>query len=144
MPGVGGNVINYLQVSSADINAVAKTATFDTDWVDVGNTEWFGLYIETESSSGTSPTLDIDVEGTIDGGTTVLQDYPAAENSQTGAAMTQITGDTVAFKAWRNFFPVGASGGLNGRVRFEVTIGGTSPSFTCTMVLFRKNANVWV
>lgn len=65
--------------------------------------------------SGTSPTLDLTVEGSIDGGTTYFTLTPSA-------AWTQVTASTS--KQVRRY-----EGPIPPLVRAVATIGGTTPSF---------------
>ena len=153
MAGVGGNVFAYLKDSnSLDLNAVAKTATFDSEWIDIGAADTFGFII-IATVTGTSPTLDIDVECSHDNGTTAAGDYPAFLNVEAGdsaesgiasagiAEFAQITATGNTMKFFKSFFPEGSSSGLNARVRLEFTIGGTNPSFTLTVIKVLKNPN---
>ena len=155
MAGVYGNTFNYLADSAGTtLNGVAKTASFDSEWIDIGAADIFG-FIVVATVTGTSPTLDIDVEATPDGGTTVY-DYPAFLNVEAGdsaesgiasagiADFAQITATGNTAKFFPAFLPDGASGGLNPQVRLECTIGGTNPSFTLTIFKVLKNANLVV
>ncbi len=120
---------------------IAYTADWRSPFYNLGDADWFGLWYDVSAASGTTPTLDITVEMSPDSGTTgTVQDigYPAAANSQTGAAMTQVTAAGEGFKYWRYVLPTrGVSGGgtrgLWG-VRFFFDTGGTSPSFTIATV----------
>lgn len=122
---------------------VAKTV----DWrsifysgADLEDAGWFGLWYDCSASSGTTETLDITVEMSPDIGTTgTVQDigYPADANSQTGAAMAQITAAGEGFEYWRNVLPSeGPQTGPGGEwgIRFFFDLGGTSPSFTLATV----------
>jgi hypothetical protein len=120
------------------LNGLAKTATFDTAWYNLGACDFFGILVKA-TVTGTSPTLDIDVEMTPDSSASsvVVHNYPAAVNSQTQAAIAQITAtSTPSPEFWPNFIPLRGSGATPA-VRFECTIGGTNPSFTLTMNLIR-------
>lgn len=137
--GSHGDSMVYLEdADGVVLNGVAKSATFDTAWYNMGACDWFGLaWVHTVT--GTSPTWDLDVEWTADSSasTVVAHDYPDAANSQTGAASAQITatGNAVP-EYWRNINPL-RSTALTPAIRAEVTIGGTSPSFTTTGYLIR-------
>ena len=119
---------------------IAYTASWRSPFYNLGDADWFGLWIDVSATSGTTEVLDIDVEMSPDTGAGTVQDitYPAAANSQTGAVLAQINGAAEAFKYWRYVLPTrGTSGaGLRGRwgIRFFFEIGGTSPSFTIATV----------
>ncbi|MHC4145686.1 MAG: hypothetical protein ACYSUD_13010 [Planctomycetota bacterium] len=114
--------------------AAAQTATFDTQWYSLNGVEYFGFVVDVGVVTGTNPTLDIDVEFTMDGGTTVFTEFPNTINAEAisgvgtnAAGLTQITtSDAQHMVYYLNPFP----NDNNCQVRLECTIGGTSPSFT--------------
>ena len=110
-----------------------QSATFDTAWYSLNGAEYFGFVLNLGAISGTSPTIDIDVEFTMDGGTTVWTDFPPAANDETenatgtnsGFSFTQITtSDYQVMAYWVNPFP----NDNNCKVRLEVTLGGSTPT----------------
>lgn len=76
--------------------------------------------INVSARSGTSPTLDIVVQHSPDGGTTWI----------TLATFTQITASGTASQHVR--------APHSGLLRVDYTIGGTSPSFTFTATVYRS------
>jgi hypothetical protein len=60
------------------LTAATKTDSFDTAWYSLSGVEYFGIVVDIGAVSGTSPTLDIDVEFSLDGGTTVFTEYPVS------------------------------------------------------------------
>lgn len=122
---------------SAALTAVAKTATFNSETLNLQGYATFCLVLDIGTVSGSSPTMDPKVQLTLDGGTTWLDTYPVTLNSETQAAMTQLTGTGETTECWRNVFPVvagfsTAASSVTPRVRFVFTFGGSSPSFTFT------------
>lgn len=81
--------------------------------------EWDEIvgYLDVTAASGTTPTLDIDYQTTADNGTTFF----------THTSFTQATAATTERKVFTA--PVGVDG------RFNITIGGTTPSFTFSLRL---------
>lgn len=117
----------------ATLTGATKTDSFDTAWYSLSGLEYFGVILDLGAVSGTSPTLDIDVEFTMDGGTTTFTEFPTGANTEaiagvgTGAAgLTQITtSNAQVMMYWVNPFP----NDNDLQVRFECTVGGTGESF---------------
>jgi hypothetical protein len=116
--------------SGNQLSALTKTDSFDTAWYSTGGCSRIGIVVITTNSGGTSPTLDIDFEFSPDGGTTTVPIMGDAANSETQMAMAQITGDDQQM-IWHECGYPAAS-----RWRLEVTIGGTSETFDCTIYMF--------
>jgi len=98
----------------------AKTASvnFDLNGINGDYDEVVG-YLSVTAASGTSPTLDIDFQTKVNG------------VYYTHTSFTQATGTTTERK---NFpAPVGVDG------RMQITIGGTTPSFTFSLDLECKS-----
>jgi hypothetical protein len=118
--------------SNATLTGATKTDSFDTAWYALDGLEYFGFVVDIGAVSGTSPTLDIDVEFTMDSGTTVFTEFPNAANAEAiagistnAAGFTQITtSDAQAAAYWQNPFP----NDNNIQVRLECTVGGTGES----------------
>ena len=114
--------------------AAAQTATFDTAWYSLNGLEYFGFVVDVGVVTGTNPTLNINVEFTVDGGTTVFSEFPVSTNVEAGTGVTTnnaimaeiTTSDAQTAIYWPNPFP----NDNDCKVRLECTIGGTSPSFT--------------
>ena len=103
------------------VPSAAYTATGNFDLSDLtGNWDEVALYLDVTAASGTSPTLDVVYQTTVDGGTTWF----------THTSMTQATAATTEKK-------VIANSGVYSRILY--TIGGTTPSFTFTVRLEVKN-----
>lgn len=93
--------------------AVARTTTLNVER-GIGPARNFSFYLDVTAASGTSPTLDVDI-----------QEYDEASDKWfTAASFTQATAVTNER----------ITSVINGaRVRALMTIGGTSPSFTFTL-----------
>lgn len=83
-----------------------------------------GLFIDVDSATGTTPTLDVTLEISFDKGTTWVA-LPAAENSETGAAHAQVTTSATKVFEWYNM----CGDPEFTRVRAVFTIGGSSPGY---------------
>ncbi len=106
---------------------VAKTATFNSEALDLKGHRRVHVVLDIGTVSGTSPTLDIKWQQTLDG-TTWIDHFPIKQGSETQAAFAQITATKEVSEWFDN--PIGADGST--KVRLVWTIGGTSPSFTIT------------
>jgi hypothetical protein len=115
------------------LTGATKTDSFDTAWYSLNGLEYFGFVFDIGAVSGTSPTLNTDVEFTMDGGTTVFTEFPVATNLEAGAGVTTniatlseiTTSDAQLTKYWLNPFP----NDNDIKVRLECTVGGTGESF---------------
>ena len=104
--------------------SATKTATFTTSQDDgYKNADSIILQAVVTAQSGTTPTLDIKLQDSFDGGAT-WQD--------TGIAIPQIT-TTLGTFAVRSTLPLGAL------VRAVCTIGGTTPSYTFALTIYAKS-----
>jgi hypothetical protein len=99
----------------------------------------WGIVLDIGTVSGTSRTLDIKGQMSLDGGTTWLDTLPGALNSETQITLAQITATKETSEFWPRFIPSwmpskDAEGGTTYKpmVKFVFTIGGTNPSFTFT------------
>jgi len=115
------------------LSGVAKTATFDSEAVNLQGWATFCLVMDIDWTAGT---LDTDVEMSLDGGTTWYAIFPDGLNSETQAVMTQIGSDVAAAECWRNPFPViagfsTAASSISPRIRFEFTLA-SSPNVSFT------------
>lgn len=90
--------------------SAATTETENTEAIDVSAFEALILTLVTSSTTGTSPTLNIIVQDSDDG-TTWYTHTTIAEITADGTVITRID-------KFRKF------------VRYNMTIGGTTPSFT--------------
>lgn len=122
-----GNWIQLEDASDVSLKGAAKTATFTTaDYSFSFNPKRVGIWLDL-TVTGTSPTLNIDFELTMDGAT--YGDFAQAADTITTAEPGQITA-TGAYLYWiENAVPFGDDT-TNFRMRLECTIGGTNPSFT--------------
>lgn len=100
----------------APFASAARTASANSTTFDVGEADVLILYLSNTATSGTSPTLDVKMQDSPDGGTTWFD--------IAGTSATQVTSGTSSqiLTATRKFAR---------KVRCVITIGGTSPSFTC-------------
>ena len=138
----GGNDVRVLKDSGGTaISAVAKTATFNSQKINLADCDKVGIVVDANTVSGTSPTMDIKGQMSFDDGTTWLDTWPAAENSETQWSLTQITAAKETAKFVPNWIPAKpafSSSGIVPRFRFVFTIGGTNPSFTMTVYLIKR------
>jgi hypothetical protein len=116
--------------TASGIEGVAKTADFYSSTYKLGDADYFGVVLSASASSGTSETCDVKIECTYDNGTN-WHSYPADENSQTAAALAQITAAGNATpEFWKNWIPTAPDGSGSCGIRIFFDLGGTSPSFT--------------
>lgn len=97
-----------------------ENVAFDGDWDGV---DGLVAYVVISAVSGTSPTA-----------TFALQDSPDGTNwatVATGAAQTA---------AGTHAIRVGSDTPFTGRLRLNVTVGGTTPSFTYSVVVYSENS----
>ena len=115
------NDANGATFAGQDVTADEQSAWYDLKF------DWFMLVLDLGTVAGTSPTLDVEVQCSFDGGTTAIAFYPQTfGNTQTFAQLDQHTGTGVGMGYFRNTMPNGAG---NPKVRFNMNVGGTSPSF---------------
>lgn len=121
--------------AGAKFSAAALTATDNSESLRVYGLDTVGLAIDLPTVSGTSPTLDIKVEISFDGGTNWAE-FPDDVNSETQATFTQITAAGDVSKYWTIPFATEKDddAGKYPLVRFVFTVGGTNPSFTFTRI----------
>jgi len=129
--------------AGAKWNAAAHTATFTSEVLNLGECDRWGILLDVGTVSGTSPTLNIEVQTSFDGGTTWLDTYPTQAASGSQANLAEITASTEISEVWdrhipceRPNAPVLGGGSFTPRVRFNCVIAGTSPSFTITNAYF--------
>ena len=96
----------------------AKTLTFTTDDVDVGNFRELLLFVFVSAASGTTPTLNIDVQ---------VKNITEAEY-KTIYSFTEITAAGHFIRSIGAGLATAESFGT--KIRCVCTIGGTTPSFT--------------
>ena len=97
--------------TDADVASAARTATGTGTAFDVGSAESLEAVLTVSAASGTTPTLDVSLETSIDGGTTW----------STVGSFAQKTANGSEGKVF---------GPLGDKCRWKWTIGGTTPSFT--------------
>jgi hypothetical protein len=105
------------------IPSAARTATFNHDLEGLAK-DWdeMALYVNCTAASGTTPTLDISYQTTMDGGTTWF----------THTSFTQLTTTGTEKKV------IAAPIGVDSRIL--CTIGGTTPSFTFSVAAEMKRS----
>lgn len=96
--------------------SVTKTATFTGSWVEVGDRGTLRMLLTVSAASGTNPTADAIIETARDSSGTGLR---------TIATYTQATGTTTE---WRS------ATGCDRFARAKVTVGGSNPSFTYSVI----------
>ena len=125
------HTIRFLKDSAGVIqDSVAQTATWTSEVLKPGMASHVGLFLDVNTVSGTTPTMDVEAQISFDGGTTWLDMYPAALNSPTQWNFTQITAAIETGEVAPNWCIPKPTSSINPVMRFNVTIGGTNPSFT--------------
>ena len=125
-----GGVLRILKDSDdVELNVVSKTATFQSETLNLGEFDEFGLMSVWDETSG-SGTFTVTPEVSPNGGTDWFS-MPESVNSQTAAAMTAITADGNDMKYWANPLP----NNTNARIRFVYT-AASSPTFNITSRVF--------
>jgi hypothetical protein len=106
----------YVYTEPFVVASAARTTSSNSAAVEVGNRSHLrGLLLTVSAASGTTPTLDVQVQTSNDGSTgwTIV-----------GTAFTQATGTTTQRKTFSS---------LDRFVRVAWTLGGTTPSFTFSL-----------
>lgn len=109
-------------VALADIGTTGTT--FNTAAVAPKGANRIGVWIDVDSSTGTSPTLDVALQISLDKGTT-WANLPGTFNTSTQGALAQI-GTTTG--VWFEFFEFAGDPEFT-RIRAKHTIAGTSPVY---------------
>lgn len=136
-----GYVSRYLKDSDGPVlDGVSKTASFDSEEINVNEFEWFGLYLRVEEDDDSL--LGVDLEGQLEDGVWHT-DWPGALDTETGATMGDINPaadpGTTAVKFWQNFMPIAFGDALVPRLRFEFDLSGSnSAGITITAILMAK------
>jgi len=104
------------QIVTVISQVLTASTNFDLNGI-LGDYDEVVGYLDVTAASGTSPTLDINFQNSVDGGTVFF----------THTSFTQATGTTTERKVFT------APNGIDGRM--QVTLGGTTPSFTLTLRL---------
>jgi hypothetical protein len=132
-----GSIFRYLKDSSGnELNDLNKTATFQSESLDIAEFENFGIVYSVTEEAGAG-TFDVTVELSPDGGTTWVP-YPGIANSETQAALAQWTADASGAEFWTIFVPKQGSGTLKPLFRFVFT-AASSPDYNITAFIAAKN-----
>lgn len=124
-PGKPGNRVAVRDANGTLlVNKAAAGTDFYTEAIALNGAQKLGLFVDVDSSTGTSPTLDISFEISFDKGTTWVE-MPQSANSQTQAAMAQI-GTTVG-ESFEWYEVIGDPEYTRVRALFD--FGGTSPVY---------------
>lgn len=116
-----------VQDGGADVEGTSLgAADILTDGQTVGPFRYVGLALSFGTVTGTSPTMDISVQVSFDGGTTWYA-MPTGANSVTGAATAQFdsTDDVDVFEYWILPSAWGIAGQAT-QVRLSAAFGGSS------------------
>ncbi|MHB9003991.1 MAG: hypothetical protein ACYC6C_07990 [Coriobacteriia bacterium] len=109
-------------VRQTPLPSAARTATGTTANLDgYGATETLRAQLDVTAASGTSPTLDVVIQDSLDGGTTWNTVGTFAQKTAAGREVINIT---------TPFSPL---------LRISWTIGGTTPSFTFAVDWYANN-----
>jgi len=121
-----------LSIPTNPTHAAAQTASFNTGGVDLSKFERCLAVIDIGAVSGTGPTFDAKWQESVDNST--FTDVAGFSN----LSITQITAGskTVTMEIRPSHLSAGKR-----YVRVAVTIGGTSPSFTCAVILLGGEAH---
>lgn len=140
-------VFRYLKNSTGvELNALAvgTNSDFNSETINPGNYDIFGLVWDTNTISGTATTVTAHAECSPDGGTTWITIYEGAENTTgTTAGAVEFTVANDAHNGMimlPNWFPETGQGSLDPRVRF-VFDGTNITAWTVNMWLVLKNFN---
>ncbi len=121
-----------LSIPDNPIHASAETASFSSNSVDMSKFQRCMALIDIGAVSGTSPTFDAIWQSSPDNST-----FTNVSGFNNLSITTITTGNqTKTMEIESAQVPTG-----NRYVRVAVTLGGTSPSFTCTVLLIGGNAN---
>jgi hypothetical protein len=107
--------------ASAARTATATSAVF----AGYGNSNAFIAQLEVTAASGTTPTLDVVIQDSVDG-----------TNWNTIYTFTQATTTTRAVK--RYLTNIAADGPFTNQIRAVATIAGTDPSFTFSVKVYSQ------
>ena len=121
-----------LSLPANPTHAAAQTASFNSNSVDLSKFERCLAILDIGAVTGTSPTFDAKWQESPDNST--FTDVAGFSN----LAITQITSGSQT--KTMEIRPGQLSAGKR-YVRVAVTLGGTSPSFTCTVILFGGEAH---
>jgi hypothetical protein len=143
---MASNVAQKVQNIQATVTAAAATSS--TAALDIGRDDEITVCINVTTATGTSPTLDIVMQHSIDEGTTYV-------NAPQRTA--QITAAGVHYMVFRRGIGSGGEAAFNqagvadtggalaknfvfdsDQIKFKYTIGGTNPVFTFTVNVFSK------
>lgn len=103
--------------------SAAKTTTGTTStFTGFGRDTVLAVVLNCSAVSGTNPTYDLTLQGSVDGGTVWF----------TLATFTQVTATTTAVKYWADVNGTTAQL-LPDAIRGSYVIAGTNPSFTCSI-----------
>lgn len=105
----------------------AETASTNGAAIDIGDAAALYLKVDVTAASGTSPTLVVVIEASFDGGTTWFELGRVGTDYRVGSVGT--VANLTAAAATHAAFPAGGS-----LVRSRSIIGGTTPSFTYSVV----------
>lgn len=137
--------MNQLRKFSRIVSLTTVTTTNTAQTVTLPLADVYSFVLSTGTGTGTSPTCDVSIQITPDGGTTWLNSGLRFAQHTGTASVDMITVNQNKAMLTETTV-VAATGGalakstvLSDKVRFLVTIGGTNPSFaTITVDMFAK------
>lgn len=106
--------------SATLVESAARTASFNSDAEAVQSYDRVWAYLDITAASGTSPTLDIIIQESVDGTTWYDSGYSFTQSTATGK-------QRLSMPAVGGYF-----------IRASCTIAGTSPSFTFSVDVVGK------
>lgn len=112
-PNSGADILDVNQ--QAFEGQVLTAGNNYSEWMALGDADYFGAAVDVSSQTGS---LDVQAEVRF-GGAASVYTCPAAENSETQAALAAISSDGDGLRFWKNFLP---SSGQVGEVRFNFNV----------------------
>ena len=136
---------NLLAVSSVKTSVSAAAATATSANISVGKADEYSILINVTTVTGTSPTMDVVFQTSIDKGTTYANmPFRSAQITAAGVHWFTLRRGLGWGEAAFNQAGVADTGGALAKntvfdpnyVKFKYTIGGTNPAFTFSVTFF--------
>lgn len=127
------------------VSSAARTATGNSGALELPLADCYAFILDTAAGTGTSPTMDVAVQVTVDDGTTWYTAYRFAQ-ATTAAAIRRLNVQGMLGRGEAGTeAAIAATGGalnantvLTRKYRILWTIGGTNPSFTFAVHLISQ------
>lgn len=118
------------------VASTTAASTSNSGALDLPIADTYDFIIECTAASGTTPTLDVAIQSSVDGGTTFYTMYRFAQITTTAKRRLNVQGMMGRGEAGTEASIADTGGALNAnailtrKIRIVWTIGGTNPSFT--------------